>query len=1031
MSKVNHQQTLNDIVQVLETAQRQDKAINVDDHGRVKLVSFFQSLRGNERSVRMGPDAAATAGSQGVASLRSAIEASVALPDHILESGEDNAYIRLNRAVHQLHASLGPNELPVQAYRELLSQFAILPAPKPLPQVDLSTITAHDFEGSSNTQPPSAALQSMSLAPAYGQVEGSTVKAALLSLGPDGHAIAHRLADVEHLTTSRLVTPDPADREPAMVQISQQLLGARESLSQSIRDAHASEETTLAEVLTHTWKAVDTQLTQLQQPLPALPEGATTTWSAAIQAHAVTSTQGPSSEHNPETTELEESAEFFDALDQIDTPPAKKPEAPLTTEVSTAHELEASEEFFDTTDEMFTPAPKTTVERLAGVPLKPAGTLVGDPTGTPWNDHLQAVRDIEHKPLQAALKQYQSAINVAESDFYEDLAAGDEVMESQIEKIQNELLTSVSDLLETMQIDHQNFVRQEIEELVAHLPDTPSRPAQAQKLRDAGEALIQNHQSAFDIGGISLEHARTYTSKQGTAGDPYLFSQEMHLQLLAHLATAHTQSRDTLLNLRDEFIGKPTQSIPLQVTSFKDSTSQTEKISLIQAAPALRNLVLAGGGMKAVGVSAALLTFNQAGQFEGVQNIVGNSAGSLTGMVLACGFDMDTLADFNAAVTNKDVVTGPEIDPTTPFAERYPSISFKTNGAMDRAAGLVHYFKPEYQTDAPRLLVELDRKTAQSVDQVLKSPQGQLAIEAVQKNITQGTSNVSAAELEQVLRLREPKFDGSNREPQMVTFKDLDILHRIDPVHFKTLSIVGFRQNEGDMQTFSAKLTPDMPIVYAGRISMAAPVVFTAPVYKGVVYRDGGLGNNFPTDVVHRGKSGPALDQSHAETMLFAYEAFKEAERNLFKHNEDKTSAPVAPGWGAWAMNRLEWAAKRQAGLKNFNEANLGDSNRVWNSGPQTTVVYHGDVNFKDFGASQTRKDFAVAQSRLMAQEQVALREQLAYNTVFEDPFKAAQAIPAHQRQAVLDSLPNNSVLASALRVELTRLLNQAEAAVN
>jgi hypothetical protein len=102
----------------------------------------------------------------------------------------------------------------------------------------------------------------------------------------------------------------------------------------------------------------------------------------------------------------------------------------------------------------------------------------------------------------------------------------------------------------------------------------------------------------------------------------------------------------------------------------------------------------------------------------------------------------------------------------------------------------------------------------------------------------------------------------------------------------------------------------------------------------------------------------------------------------------------------------------------------------VWNSGPQTTVVYHGDVNFKDFDASQTRKDFAVAQSRLMAQEQVALREQLAYNTVFEDPFKAAQAIPAHQRQAVLDSLPNNSVLASALRVELTRLLNEAEAAV-
>lgn len=1023
MTQITYPQTLNDIVHVLETAQRQDKAINVDDHGRVKLASFMNAIKGGERTVRLGHEATQAFSALGLAHLRSAIEAAVALPDHILQSGEDNAYIRLNRAVHQLHASLGPNELPVQAYRELLQQFGSLPAPKPVPAVDLCAVTVHDFAAAQDTTTSSPALASVNLAAAYGQVEGATVKAALLSLGPEGQAIAHRLADVEHLTTSRLVAPDPADREPAMVQISQQLHGAREALSQSIRDAHASAETTLAAVLTETWQAVDTQLTQLQQPLPALPEGATTTWSAAIQANAVASPQGPSTENKPETTELEESDEFFDALDQVDTPPAKTPEAPLSTGVSTVHELEASEEFFDTTDEMSTPPLSTTVERLAGVPFKPAGTAVGDPAGTAWNQHLQGVRDNHHEGLQEALNRYQSAIHLAETNFYEDLFMGEEVLEAQVEDFHNELLTSVSHLQLTMRMDHQDFVRQEIEDIVSQLPDTPSRPAQAQQLRDAGEALIQAHQSAFDMDSLSLANARTFSQENGPSGNTDLFARELHLQILTHLATAHTQSRDTLVKLRDEFIGKPSGNSTLQVTSFKDSTSQTEKISLIQPAPALRNLVLAGGGMKAVGVSAALVTFNQAGQFEGVQNIVGNSAGSLTGMVLACGFEMEGLAEFNAAVTNKDVVTGPETDTTIPFSQRYPSISFVTQGIADRIAGAAHRFFSNLQTNAPRLLVELDRKTAQSVDQVLRSPQGQQAIEAVQARIDQGTSNVSADELAQVLRLREPQFDGSNREPQMVTFKDLDILHRLDPVHFKTLSIVGFRQNEGEMETFSAQLTPDMPIVYAGRISMAAPVVFTAPVYKGVVYRDGGLGNNFPTDVVHQGKSGPALDQSHAETMLFAYEAFKEAERNLFKHHENRSSSPVAPGWGAWAMSWGEWAAKRSAGLKNFNEANLADSNRVWNSGPQTTVVYHGDIDFSDFGASQIRKDFAVAQSRLMAQEQVALREQLAYNSVFEDPVKAAQAIPADQRQAVLDSLPNDSMLATALRMLLTELI--------
>jgi predicted acylesterase/phospholipase RssA len=220
-----------------------------------------------------------------------------------------------------------------------------------------------------------------------------------------------------------------------------------------------------------------------------------------------------------------------------------------------------------------------------------------------------------------------------------------------------------------------------------------------------------------------------------------------------------------------------------------------------------------------------------------------------------------------------------------------------------------------------------------------------------------------------------------------------------------------------------------MPIVYAGRISMAAPLVFTAPIYQGVVYRDGGLGNNFPTDVVHQGKSGVALDQSHAETMLFAYEAFDEAQRNLFQHHEKKTSAPIPPGFLGWVSYMGEWLAKRQAGAMQFREFNLADSNRVWNSGPQTTVVYHGDIDFADFGAAEFRKDFAVAQSKMMATEQVALRANLAYNTVFEDPGKAAKAIPPEERQEVLDSLTDDSAMTAQLRLELTRLLNQTQPA--
>jgi predicted acylesterase/phospholipase RssA len=990
MSLITNTQTLSDILQVIEKAQLKGKTIDVDDQGRVKRASFWRVLTGGERSIRTDQAAVHVTNRVTAASLRNAIEAAVAVSANDRESGENNPYLRLNRAIHQLHASIGNNELPVQAYRELLQQFGSLPPQQARPVVDLSAVKASDFQDPQQPDMTSGALVNLSLAPAYGQVEGATVKAALMSLGPEGQAIAGQLADIEHLKDSRLIAPQPSDREPALMVMTQQLHGAREALSESIRDAQVEGEAVLEAVLKETWQATDAHLKQLQEPLPALPEGTQTTWSAALQTAPTAVTQASSPVAAPD--DLEDSQEFFDALETQDPEPAKPP-----------------------------------VQARVAVSAPSFDTAVGEPAGTPWNQRLQGVRDIRCEPVQAAFSNYYEDVFSVESPelFLDNLTPSE--INAGYQKAKDTLLTNLQQALSDMQKDHDDFVDHEIEKMVSQLPVSPTRDQQAQALRADGQALMAAQQLHFQTDNISKYGTLADSAPQNKKGLDQGLAREIELQVLYHLASAQNSSREKLVALRDQYVGQPATVTTAQVSVFKDSVSGEEKISLIQPAPALRNLVLAGGGMKAVGVSASLVTFSQAGQFDGVKNIVGNSAGSLTGMVLACGFEMDGLTEFNASVSNQDVVAGPEIDPPSPFQQRYPSMTFVTQGFADQLGLKGRRFNPTLQTDAPRLMVELDRKTAQSVANVLNSTAGQEAIRAVREKIKEGSSKVSADELKKVLRLSEPDFSGGNRELQMVTFKDLEILHRIDPVHFKTLSIVGFRGEESKMETFSAERTPDMPIVYAGRISMAAPLVFTAPVYQGVIYRDGGLGNNFPTDVVHQGKSGAALDQSHAETMLFAYEAFQEAERNLFEHHEGKTAAPVAPGWRAWGMNWLEWAVKRSAGLKDFNEANLGDSNRVWNSGPQTTVVYHGDIDFAQFGASQIRKDFAVAQSRLMATEQVALREQLAYNTVFKDPAKAAQAIPAEQRQAVLDSLPSDSELAKALRAQLVQLIAPVE----
>lgn len=52
---------------------------------------------------------------------------------------------------------------------------------------------------------------------------------------------------------------------------------------------------------------------------------------------------------------------------------------------------------------------------------------------------------------------------------------------------------------------------------------------------------------------------------------------------------------------------------------------------------------------------------------------------------------------------------------------------------------------------------------------------------------------------------------------------------------------------------FSRDTEPDMPIRLAVRISMSVPIIFEPVIYKGMTFIDGGVLNNFPSDVLKTG----------------------------------------------------------------------------------------------------------------------------------------------------------------------------------
>lgn len=68
----------------------------------------------------------------------------------------------------------------------------------------------------------------------------------------------------------------------------------------------------------------------------------------------------------------------------------------------------------------------------------------------------------------------------------------------------------------------------------------------------------------------------------------------------------------------------------------------------------------------------------------------------------------------------------------------------------------------------------------------------------------------------------------------------------------KRLIITGTCINDHDIEYFDDQNNPDMSVIDAIRISMSQPFYFTAPVYKGKCYGDGGLLDNFPLKAIEK-----------------------------------------------------------------------------------------------------------------------------------------------------------------------------------
>jgi|GEM_PF-726298 len=410
-------------------------------------------------------------------------------------------------------------------------------------------------------------------------------------------------------------------------------------------------------------------------------------------------------------------------------------------------------------------------------------------------------------------------------------------------------------------------------------------------------------------------------------------------------------------------------------------------VKMRRPAPPLETLVFRGGGAKGIGNPSALTELEISGALTGVKHVVGTSAGALTALTLASGYDaprFTKLIDENPMTGMSGKVPG--------FSKKYPMV--KLIGSAGHFGPIGYILRKKGGGSGQHALAVADKATAGRVSEYLQASWGK---EPFMSKLTELTKKHGEGAMRRILTLKQtPDFEG-DRTGKMVTFKDLAFLSELDPQVFKELTLTGYDRSKGKTTYFDSKSYPDMPVAIAGRISMGIPVVFQTVKYdpqdgKGTRrWVDGGVGSNMPSEVVLKGKEGRELESTKAKTMLFTYSENGNWQQKLHGNGVFKGS-PVS-----------NFFKGLMAGNLGLNKVNISDNGKIHEGGLNTFVVHHNDIGTMDLKASSVRVQLAQAQSTLMALKQIENRQELDFTQDFESVEEAAQYLTTEEKQAVLE----------------------------
>lgn len=255
-------------------------------------------------------------------------------------------------------------------------------------------------------------------------------------------------------------------------------------------------------------------------------------------------------------------------------------------------------------------------------------------------------------------------------------------------------------------------------------------------------------------------------------------------------------------------------------------------IALLRQKPLVRNLVLQGGGAKGICYPIFIETLNEGIPFiKSLRDVAGSSAGSIVSFLLASGLspiDIGTLLDQSNIL---DEIRG------------------ITDGEMHLGKGLF---------SASNLIRTLRQQSMNSILAFWEANKSDPKLNAKLDELAANPDNVTY--------INEFKQRIANRFIKGVTFKDLEILHFLEPEKFKKLHLTGYNKKTNATEYFNSENTPDMYCHEAVRISIAIPVIIKPFIHKGEPMSDGGQRDNTPIGIF---MDRPDFDPNETFVMVF------------------------------------------------------------------------------------------------------------------------------------------------------------------